>query len=77
MRPAEINMFNPPALARRLFGQSSISSSTNLQKETSNSKRAILYACRKHQDLLEKVIKAITRKRFLSFRPDAERHEKG
>lgn len=32
MRPAEINMFNAPALARRLFGQSSASSSTNLQK---------------------------------------------
>ena len=32
MRPTKINMFNVPALARRHFGQSSASSSTNLQK---------------------------------------------
>lgn len=47
------------------------------RRETFNLNWAILYACRKHQDLLEKVIKAITRKRFLSFRLDVERHEKG
>ena len=39
------------------------------RRESLNSKWVILYACRKHQGLLEKVIKAITRKRFLSFRP--------
>ena len=32
MRPAEINMFNAPALAGQHFGQSSASSSANLQK---------------------------------------------
>ena len=32
MRPAEINMFNAPTLARRLFGQSRASLSDNLQK---------------------------------------------
>ena len=32
MRPVEINLFSAPALARRLYGQSSASSSTDLQK---------------------------------------------
>ena len=32
MRPAEINMFNAPTLARRLFGQSRASLCDNLQK---------------------------------------------
>ena len=81
MRPAEINMFNAPALAQIWQDDFLVKAVPPhlpiFRRETLNSKWAVLYACRKYQGLLEKVIKAITRKRFLSFRSDAERHEKG
>lgn len=74
VRPAEINLFNAPALARRLYGQSSASSSTDLQKRDFKFKLGDFVRLSKTP---RPFIKAITRKRFLSFRPDVERHEKG
>ena len=72
-------MFNAPALARRLFGRKSASLSANGQSKRDFKFKVgdFVRLSKTHQDSLEKAIKAITRRRFLSFPQDAERHEKG
>ena len=78
MRPAEIDMFNAPALARRLFGRKNATLPANRQsKRDFKFKVGDLLRLSKTPRHFRKSYKAITRRRFLSFRPDAERHEKG